>query len=94
MNQKEMGNFLRSQAMGNAMVDVANDGKKYAASIAPVRSGDYQRSLYVEQVMVPSGKKNEKRAGAMIATDIAYNGAVEQEHHVLSRTADYMRGKK
>ena len=94
MNAKDMAKFLKSQAVGAAMVDAAQDGLKYAKSIAPYVSGDYQRSLYVEQVMVPVGKKNEVRASAMIASDIYYNGSVEAAHHVLSRTADYMRGQQ
>ena len=80
--------------MGNAMHDVAKDGLNYARSISPVVSGGYRDSLYAEQVTVPVGRKNDKRAGAMIATDIPYNATVENEHHILSRTADYMRGKK
>lgn len=80
--------------MGNAMHDVAKDGLSYARSIAPVSSGDYRDSLYTEQVTVPVGRKNDKRAGAMIATDIPYNGAVENDQHILSRTADYLKGKK
>lgn len=76
------------------MLNVADDGLAYARSIAPVSSGGYQRSLYTEQVMVETGRRNERRAGATIATDIEYNGVVENQHHVLSRTADYMKGRK
>lgn len=85
--------FVTSAALGQAMLDEARDGLNYARAIAPVgETGGYQDSLYAEQVMVEAGYSNERRAGAMIATDIAYNSVVENAHRVLSRTADYMRG--
>lgn len=76
------------------MLEVAQDGVTYAKTIAPVMSGGYRDSIKAEQVMVPVGKKNEMRAGAMVYTDSPYNAVVENKHHVMSRTADYMSGGK
>lgn len=84
--------FITSQVVGDAMTGVAEVGLSHAKAIAPVESGAYRDSLYVEQVMVRAGYANELRAGAMIATDSPYNAVVENDHHVLARTADYMRG--
>ena len=90
---KGMEAFIRSQVLGNAMYDVAQEGLKYAQSIAPVKTGQYQRSLSAEQVTVPVTKKSEPRAGAMISTDSPYGANVENQYKVLSRTADYLNRK-
>lgn len=85
-----MRTFLQSQAIGDAMLDVAKEGVQYAQSIAPVASGAYRDSIKAEQVTVPVTKKNEPRAGAMIYADVPYAVIVESNQHVLTRTADYL----
>lgn len=92
-NSPELKKFLQSQAVGDAMLGVAEEAAAYARSIAPVGSGDYRSSITAEQVSVPVTKKQEPRAGAMISTDLPYSANVESKHHVLSRTADYMNRK-
>lgn len=86
-----MKQLLQSQAVGDALHDIARDGATHARSIAPVSSGNYRDSIKSEQVSVPVGR--ESRAGAMIISELPYSAAVEGRHHVLSRTADYMNRK-
>lgn len=85
--------FIKSQALGDAMYDIAQDGAAYARSIAPVGSGAYRDSITAEQVTVPVTKKSEPRAGAMISSDVDHAGNVEHHHKILSRTADYLNRK-
>lgn len=93
INRAGMNAFVKSQAVGDAMYDVAQEAAAYAKSIAPVGTGNYRDSISAEQVTVPVTRKNEPRAGAMISTNLDYSAAVEGRHHVLSRTADYMNRK-
>lgn len=93
VNKAGMNDFVKSQAVGDAMYGVAQEAAAYAKSIAPVGTGDYRDSITAEQVTVPVTKRNEPRAGAMISTNLDYSAAVEGRDHVLSRTADYMNRK-
>lgn len=93
-NTQGMAAFTKSAAMGDAMLGVAQEGVAFARSIAPTKTGAYKASIKAQQVTVPVGKANDKRAGAMISTDSPYGGVVEHNAKVLNRTADHLRNKK
>lgn len=92
-NKRGMDDFIRSQMLGSAMFDIAQEGAQYARSIAPVRSGAYRGSISAEQVTVPVTKANEPRAGAQISTNSAYGASIESQYKIMSRTADHLNRK-
>lgn len=72
-----------------AALQAAQRGVQYARSIAPVRTGEYRRSLQAIPTKVNVG--NQIREGAAIVTTSPHGVYVEWGHsakHVLARTAD------
>lgn len=74
-----------SPLMGQGMAKIAKEkGKPAAESAAPVVSGAYKSSFYVEKQMVPGGgKRGETRAGAVLVNKQPYAVKVERKYGAL-----------
>lgn len=71
------------------VLDLVNDraqrGAEYARSRAPVETGEYRRSITVEE-----NSRAGDRFGAVVYADAPYSWEVEQRHHVFAGIVDVM----
>ncbi|MCA1191618.1 hypothetical protein [Saccharopolyspora sp. 6V] len=97
-NRAGMARYLKSAELRNALRRRAQDGVKFARSIAPRDSGDYAR-----QIRVDVGRDILKgdRAAAFIVASARHSTVIEigrrgarargnRGHRVLARTLDYL----
>lgn len=85
-----LGGFLRSDGgLQDALLKVAEGGKAFAESIAPVgETGEYAASFEVTE---ESGR--EDSVGAMLVNTSGHAARVEFDlTHTLAKAADHMRG--
>lgn len=84
--------MAKDAKLQDAMIGVAEAGKAYAESIAPVgETGEYSTSFGVSN---ESGRLHS--VGAMLYNDAPHAAAVEYDlTHTLAKTADYLNaGRK
>ncbi|UNX54084.1 HK97 gp10 family phage protein [Georgenia sp. TF02-10] len=77
-----------SAEVGAAMVQAAEVGRRWAESVAPVKTGRYKSEFRVEPTTVQAGYDNEDRAGAALINNAPHAHLVEDVHHVLARAVD------
>ncbi|MGH3099319.1 MAG: hypothetical protein ACRDMV_25340 [Streptosporangiales bacterium] len=90
-----MGPEMRAMLHGRA-----EQGKRFAESIAPVggpddpHRGEYKSSFVVEDGTY-RGRRGEERPEARLANVSSYGAYVEwlDGYHVLARTVDYIEGR-
>lgn len=83
--------LMRSSDIQGHIQQVAQEALEYATSIAPEFEGKYKASLSVsvgEENLPPS--RPTRRVVAYLSTDAEHALAVEKDHHVLTRTRDYI----
>lgn len=91
MSKRGVGQLLRSPMVLSEMVRRAEVIKGVAEGIAPVESGEYQRSFFVQPV--PRGGRRRDRAVAIVGNRAPHGAHVEYgtervtAHHVLLRAA-------
>lgn len=66
MDHSGFRDLAKSQGIGAAMKAAADAGAKEAERRAPRRSGTFAQSFQARQVEVVGGRRNEKRAGAVV----------------------------
>ena len=82
--------LMRSVELQAVVREAAEAAETFAEAISPVLSGAYRDAFRVEEsIEVLYG---EERAVAYLINDVPYAFAVEADHHVLVRTADYIEG--
>lgn len=74
---------------------VAPDALEHARSISPIFEGKYRDSLGISpgEENLPESGRPSRRPVAYLYTDAEHGLAVEKDHHVLSRTRDYIEQK-
>lgn len=77
----------RSAEVGRAMEAAAEVGKADAIRRAPRRTGRYAASFEVQPAEVVGGRRNERRAGAILRNTTDYALAVEGQSRTLREAA-------
>lgn len=83
-DSRGLRDVLGSREMQDAMVEVAEAGRVFAASIAPVDTGRYRDSFRVDRIKV------RDRTGAAVVNDAPHAPLVESRLGVLSRLGDML----
>lgn len=90
-----IGALAGSPQMGAAMVALAKDAVNQMSPSLPRATGDYIRGIQVVPAVVRAGRRNEPRAGAMIAATAPHSTGVEwrNQSHALARIAAAIDGR-
>lgn len=86
---------MTSPEMLAVLVEAAEAGKAFAQRIAPVRTGEYEKSFRIEGEL--RGGPRHDRAEARLVNDSPHAADVEWRNHggerILGRTADFIEGR-
>jgi hypothetical protein len=80
INHRGIAELLKGSAAEKACRPEAEKALERAKAAAPVVSGDYQRSLHIEEVEHPTRKVWR------VVADVAYAMKVEADHGTLGRS--------
>lgn len=84
-SRKEMRKLMQSRDIGKLTQQAAENGQKFAESIAPRDTGEYARGFRVETRIVGD------RVTSVLVNSVPYATALEVKHRVLGRAVDRAR---